>query len=489
MTARPRAPQDPEQWPVSCDRCGEHRRIAAAWPDGRVCRYCYLQAKRTRGTCACGHTGVLPGRIDGAPTCRQCSGVSVNVDCRTCGAEDELYTGTECWRCVLATSVDELLTNPRTGVMTEALVPMAHALKSMTRANSGLTWIRWPHVSTFLEQLAVATVISHAAIDDLPNSRTREYVRGLLVEHAALPRRDDLAARFTVWAGEALTRVNDPVNRDIIRRFIRWHHQRRMNNMATVTQGTFLGAKQNTTVAIDLLNWLHDQGVSFAEVDQGHLDSWQASGPSTREHASSLLRWAQQARLVDRQLRLSGHRRGNGHMLSASDQADAVQRVVHESSLSARDRLVTIFVLVFGQQITDVVRLTWDDVVITEELVTIRLGSTEIALPSPLDEPLRELAADRGAHRTAAHPDTNWIFRGHSPGRHIHAGHLRTRLQREFSARAARLGTLHELTRLAPVPIIAEALGYSPKTIERHAVASATTYSQYIAAVRDSPSR
>lgn len=54
-----------------------------------------------------------------------------------------------------------------------------------------------------------------------------------------------------------------------------------------------------------------------------------------------------------------------------------------------------------------------------------------------------------------------------------------------FSTRAARLGTLHELTKLAPVAIIAEAFGYSPATIERHATDSATAYAAYIAAVRE----
>ena len=44
--------------------------------------------------------------------------------------------------------------------------------------------------------------------------------------------------------------------------------------------------------------------------------------------------------------------------------------------------------------------------------------------------------------------------------------------------------TVHELTKLAPVAILAEALGYSPATIERHAVDSATTYARYIATVR-----
>ncbi|MET9203500.1 Fis family transcriptional regulator, partial [Gordonia sp. NPDC003585] len=46
-----------------------------------------------------------------------------------------------------------------------------------------------------------------------------------------------------------------------------------------------------------------------------------------------------------------------------------------------------------------------------------------------------------------------------------------------------RLGTLHELTKLAPAAILADALGYSPATIERHAVASAATYAQYVSAI------
>ncbi len=49
-----------------------------------------------------------------------------------------------------------------------------------------------------------------------------------------------------------------------------------------------------------------------------------------------------------------------------------------------------------------------------------------------------------------------------------------------FSTRAARRGTLHEITEATPIPIIAEVLGYSPATIERHAVASASTYARYI---------
>lgn len=72
-----------------------------------------------------------PGRVEGQPSCRQCSGVRLNVDCRSCGAEEELYGDGRCWPYVLATTVDRLLTNPTTGEIARELAPMAQALKSM----------------------------------------------------------------------------------------------------------------------------------------------------------------------------------------------------------------------------------------------------------------------------------------------------------------------------------------------------------------------
>lgn len=73
--------------------------------------------------------------------------------------------------------------------------------------------------------------------------------------------------------------------------------------------------------------------------------------------------------------------------------------------------------------------------------------------------------------------------RGHSAGGHlaVWAAGRSTRRNKLFSTQAVRLETLHELTKLSPVAVIAETLGYSPITIERHAIDSAATYSQYIA--------
>lgn len=256
-----------------------------------------------------------------------------------------------------------------------------------------------------------------------------------------------------------------------VRRYIRWHLQRRMNQMEIVPHGTFLRSKQTVTVAIEFLNWLHDHGVRLEELRQEHIDAWLADGPSTR-------------RFVDPELRIARHRRGTSPKLPKSEQDAAVERVIHTDELTARDRAAAVLVIVFGQHIEDVIKLTWDDVTITDDVVTVRLGKAGFALPSPLDEPMRQLAAAPGNDLTSSHLNSNWVFRGYSPGRHIHGSSLRERLKSIFSTRAARLGTLHELTKLGPVPIIAEALGYHPSTIERHAIGSASVYSQYIAARR-----
>jgi hypothetical protein len=89
-----------------------------------------------------------------------------------------------------------------------------------------------------------------------------------------------------------------------------------------------------------------------------------------------------------------------------------VQRVVHQDDLTPRDRLAAILVLVLGQQIEDVVQLTWDQASVTEKPATITVGAAPVSLDSPLDERLRRLMDDPGHGQTAAHPNSLWIFRG-----------------------------------------------------------------------------
>ncbi|WP_257232900.1 Fis family transcriptional regulator [Rhodococcus qingshengii] len=354
----------------------------------------------------------------------------------------------------------------------------------MKRANSGLTWINQEHVTAFLTELARTPLVSHDVIDQLPRSRTREYVRELLVTHQILPPRDGLLHRYIDWSDEALDRLKSSEHREVATRYIRWHHLRQMYCMESVSHGTFLRSKQTVSVTIEFLNWLTDRDISIDDLSQADLDAWQAEGPSTREFAIRFLAWAVKTKLVARDLTMTPHRRGTSSKMSPEAQQDVVDGITsNQPALNPRDRAAAILVLVFGQQIDRVVKLTWDHVIVSDELVTVTLGDIAIALPAPLDEPFRYLAGERDLGNTAAHPSTRWVFRGYIPGQHINPGHLRNRLKSTFGTRAARLGTLHELTKLAPAAILADTLGYSPATIERHAVASAATYARYVAMI------
>ncbi len=134
--------------------------------------------------------------------------------------------------------------------------------------------------------------------------------------------------RYDNRASGALERVRDPQNFDVIRRYIRWHHQRRMNHMDEVTRGTFLRAKQEVTVAIDLLNGLTGHGITPPELQQTHLDVWQAEEPTTRCIAERFLKWAIKTKTAPAGLTIVPHRRGTSPRLAKPGQHEALICVI-----------------------------------------------------------------------------------------------------------------------------------------------------------------
>jgi hypothetical protein len=143
--------------------------------------------------------------------------------------------------------------------------------------------------------------------------------------------------------------------------------------------------------------------------------------------------------------------------------------------------LAAILMIVFAQRAEDIAALTWKQMTVSADKVTIDLAGFPIDLPQPLDEPVRALAASNHNNQTAAHPNSRWVFRGYRHGMHVTPTHLRNHLRPVLATLEARLGTLNELTQTTPIAILAETLGYSPQTLEAHARASASTYARYVA--------
>ncbi len=475
---------DPERWPP-CVRCGLSYQRAHNWPEGQVCHYCYDAARQRQGRCAsCGHTGVLPGNAEGEPTCVSCSAIPLDVRCRACGAETPLGRGNRCWRCQLTALVNTLLIGPD-GSIPAQLRPLATALSDMPRPNSGYAWLRQnPAAQDLLRQLADgSTALSHDNLDQLPETRTVEYLRGLLVEHRCLPPRDPHIARFERWLETKLTKIDNPEHRKVIDRFARWHLLRQLRTRAArapVTPGAFLNAKQTTTVAINFLAWLGSRGHSLNAATQRDLDAWFSSGPTTRKHAVRFIYWTREQKLIKR-ADVPVPRTNEARPISERERLTQLHRVLTDETLSTSTRLAASLVLLFGLSGPQIVQLKLSDVTCDDERVLLRIGSTPVELPEPVATVMRSLLAEpRYRHNTAAHPHSPWLLPGRNPGRPMHIGSIHHILDAAgVPLRATRAGTWQQLVREAPPAILADAFGIKATTAMRYASAAGADYLSY----------
>lgn len=145
------------------------------------------------------------------------------------------------------------------------------------------------------------TPLTQEGLDALPECRSVEYIRGLLVEQKILPARNEQVAVYGRWLEGKLAVIEDPERRRLIETFGRWHQLRGLRQTTTagpMTGSSFLRAKQSTTLAIEFLDWLATRGRTLAGRTQHDIDAWFASGPSTRSHTQSFLYWATNARQV-----------------------------------------------------------------------------------------------------------------------------------------------------------------------------------------------
>ena len=120
----------------------------------------------------------------------------------------------------------------------------------------------------------------------------------------------------------------------MVARFIRWSLEKRLRSMSPVTDSAFLRAKQTVTVTIDIWNWLaaeHDATVD--QLTQAHIDLWQSTGPTTREHILRFIRWAIKAKLIASDLEVTPHRRGTAPRMPIEQQNAVIEKVAHQQTL------------------------------------------------------------------------------------------------------------------------------------------------------------
>jgi len=446
---RPRRRQpDPARFPA-CARCGQcYPGGADGWPEGRVCKYCYLQARLRAGICAgCGALTSLPGLNDtGQPTCSRCSGIPARFRCG-CGREVIAGERGRCWWCVLAELVTGVLAGPG-GQVPAHLRPLAEGLVSMRRPQSGVVWLRRSVITReTLRDLAHGRIsCSHAALDAAGAHRAVEYLRCLLVRYGVLPPRDRRLADFQRWAAAKLDSIGNAEHRQLLEQFLRWRLLRHLRSGSTTAvplgHGPYQRAKQRLTVAIAFLAWLDGRGRQLGDCSQHELDQWFGTGPTTRRHVITFLSWARQQRII---------RNVDVPVLSAdgteasppgSDaRLAAIRALLLDQTLAAGDRVAGCLVVLYGQQASKIAALRATEVSCADGATRLKLGADWLDVPEPVATLLRQHLGNRSNMTTAANPASPWLFPGQLASEHRSYRQLvRVLHQLGIPARASRLG-------------------------------------------------
>lgn len=469
---------------ADCVRCRSTvPRRGVSWPEGFVCNRCYQQATRRHGPCpGCAEQRLLPGLTPAGPTCTDCAGLGKDFHCTRCQQEDEPHRKGLCARCCLREDLTDLLdTNARQ--VPAPLGPVVEALIGQDRPRSAIIWLRNPEVRRLLVAFADGTLpLTHDTFDALGTGRTVMHLRELFVRYDALPERSRHVLQFQGWLTRELPR-HSPAAATHLQAFATWHHLRRMRHLAdagTLKPGTIATARQQVTVAGQLLTHLETTGIHTAQVRQEHLDAWLASGPTTRYTARTFVVWA--VRNGHLPTLTFPHRRNQTTPLLSQDTRLTLLRHFLQPTEPAptTTRLAAVLLLLFAQPMTRICRLRIDDLDTDGPITTLRLGPEPAPLPDVVDDLLKQHLAQRRNTFTAANANSPWLFPGASPGQPLHQSYLMT-LVRDAGVdlRGARNSALRQLVLDMPPAVAATVLGYSATITSQHARNAGQDFASY----------
>lgn len=476
---------------ASCARCERTDvRLATTWPEGRICRRCYQRATRIHGTCpACGTHRLLPGLIGGEPACRDCAGIPKDFHCTRCGREDEPVRAGLCAHCCLTDDLTHLFDDGR-GQVAAHLQPLFDALTSQKHARSAKIWLTVnPDATTLIRALAHGELpIEHPTFTEHPTPRRVAFLRELCIEHGLLPPVHLDIERFQSWLASK-TALAHPDDGRLITQYGRWVHLNRMHHLAETGQlkkGTFLSAKQSTTVALDFLSYLRAHAAAPTACSQADIDNWLTGGPTTRSLARGFIRWAIQhghMPAIEIPYRLAK----TTPVITQQQRLEHIQQLLAPTALRPLERTAALLLLLYGQPLARIARMRLDQLHMTDDGITIRFATDRLRIPEPFAGVVRAHLNDLPNLNTSAHRENSWVFPGVQPGQHIHQSTLMNLLRDAgIDLRGAKNASLRELVLQMPAPIVADSFNYSYTVAEQHRRNAGAQFTDYLAKRMDS---
>jgi hypothetical protein len=366
------------------------------------------------------------------------------------------------------------------------MAAIVEALCDVDRPASILSWKRSSRVHELLTGLAAGDIpLTHQGLDEAGTDHAINHLRSLLEHAGILTARDEPLAWFERWLSTKLEAVTEPAVRAPVERFATWHHLRRLRKASVPGQSTAAAAgyaKQEITEAIKFLTWLHSaHSRTLANCLQPDVDEWLASGPTTRSKVRNLLAWAKKTRL-NGSVHITHRQAPPSRALTQDQRLEWLRELLEGDSESLSYRVAGILLLLYAQPLTKVAALRTSAITFADNDVCISLGKEPIPVPSPFANMLAGYVDSRPHLRAAGGLATSpWLFPSVRPGRHRQPKEIMERLGRlGIDLLGARNTALQSLVVAAPAPLVAELLGYSYNTVQRHAEIAAQPWARYV---------
>jgi len=502
----------------TCRSCGRRRPVSVRTPDGPLCStcrpiktmtcaicdrngpcviskttgqpWCYACQGRWARCSGCGETGPIYGGTRAEPLCGACTRPDPSFwrRCPTCGHTGRVHASGPCARCTLDRRIRELLTG-ETGQIRPELEPLHRNLLAVEHPATVLVWLGKKPGAGLLRELATGSrPLTHAALDELPDSKPLKHLRSVLVATGALPARDEHLARLELWITRTIAERPDPEQQQLLHRYAVWHGLRRLRRRLGDTHASYhqaAGAQQHVKAAIALLDWLAAHDLTLATATQRDLEACIADGETAhRGEAGNFVRWAKKQKLT--RLDFPAVKWGGpSGVIDTEARWEQARRLLHDDTLKVEDRVAGLLVLLYAQWPAAISRLTLGHIDAGEHEVRVRLGREPVVLPEPLATLVRQVVAARRGRAAIGDQGTSpWLFPGGQPGQPISAYRLGQRLhQLGIRPGQARSTALFQLATDLPAALLARMLGIHIAVAVAWQRASSGDWSNYAAAV------
>ncbi|MEU6191717.1 hypothetical protein [Nocardia sp. NPDC047038] len=188
-----------------------------------------------------------------------------------------------------------------------------------------------------------------------------------------------------------------------------WKVQPRLRALAEsglLTPGSRRNAGAQIMRATEFLAWLTEADLTLRRCDQATLDRWHATHLGHRRvSCKSFFDWARSSGRIAR-LDIPATPARPGQPLTQHRRLQILRKLLTDNAIDLRLRVAFTLLLLCGQPLSRIVRLTIDDVVTSGDSVSIRCGEPPTPVPEPFADLVLDLIDQRTNMRTATNPNS-----------------------------------------------------------------------------------